>query len=700
MNKIHLLIYLLFAGLLFSFTSDNSNNEKNKLVLDLIKEGLQRYHYSEKKIDNNFSEQVFNIYLKKLDYNKRFFLQSDINKFAEYKYKIDEAVLNNDFTFFNLTKEVYIQRVSEVNKYIEAALKKPFNFSENDSIRLDAEKRHFAENKKELKEFWAKFLKYSVMTKLAGKIKIQEDAKKNNDTTIKIKTIEELQKKATEEVKKNYEDWYHRISKVEENDLLSLYFNSITGYYGPHTEFFPPKDKENFDIRISGKLEGIGAQLSQPNAYIKVVKIIPGSPCWKQGELEVGDLILKVAQGNKEAVDVVDMRLDKAIELIRGKKGTEVRLTVKKADGSIKIIPIIRDIIILEETFAKSAVIQDSITGIRTGYIYLPAFYADFKNKNGRRSAADIKKELKKLKKENINGLILDLRSNGGGSLQDAIDIVGFFIKDGPVVQVKGRYGMPQILEDEDSGILYDDDLVVMVNEFSASASEITAAAIQDYGRGIIVGSEHTFGKGTVQRFLPFDRMVKGNDNLKPLGDLKLTIQKFYRINGGTTQLKGVEPNIVLPDAYAELDMGEKDLDNPMPWDEIPKADYRKFETKYNLSKIRAKSNKRVSADTSFNIIKDYAGKMKYYGDKEFETLNLKKYISESEERSRYSKRFKNADSRISCLKFSVLKEDSAEIYSDTVKTERITSWFKELKKDIYIDETFKIVSDMNINNN
>ncbi len=696
MRKINLLISVFFISLLFSFTADNSDDKKNTLILDLITESLQHYHYLNKNIDNDFSEQVYDMYLKKLDYNKRFFLQSDINKFAAYKYKIDDAVKAEDFTFFKLTKDIYIQRVSEVNKYIDAALKKPFDFTENDSIQLDSEKKPFAKDKKELKKYWKQYLKYAVLTKLADKIKIQEDAKKNNDTTVEIKTEKELLEKASEEVKKNYADWYHRISKVDEKDLLSMYFNSIASYYGPHTNYFPPKDKENFDIQMSGKLEGIGAQLSQPNAYIKVVKIIPGSPCWKQGELEVGDKILKVAQGNDEPVDVVDMRLDKAIEMIRGKKGTEVRLTVKKADGSIKVIPIIRDVIILEETFAKSAVIEDSITGEKTGYIYLPSFYADFNKKNGRRSAGDIKKEILKLKKENINGIILDLRNNGGGSLQDAIDIVGFFIKNGPVVQVRNRQGLQQILKDKDSDILYNGHLVVMVNEFSASASEITAAAVQDYGRGIIVGSTHTFGKGTVQRFLPFDRMIRGNENLKPLGDLKLTIQKFYRINGGATQLRGVKSDIVFPDAYAKLDMGEKDLDNPMAWDEIPKADYEKIPENYNLEKIKEESNRRVKADTSFNIIKDYADKMKFYNDINYATLNLKKYMQESEKRNQYSKRFRNADNRISDLKFFVPSADSAVVYADSAKTDRVVAWFKNLKKDIYLDETFKIVSDMN----
>ncbi|MCF6365654.1 MAG: carboxy terminal-processing peptidase [Bacteroidales bacterium] len=697
MRKKHIPIYIIILfSFIVSFTSDNNDNRKNKLILEIMKQSLRTYHYYEHKFDNEFSEEVFHLYLEKMDYNKRFFLQSDINTFAAYKYKIDEAVKDADFTFFKLTKDTYIERVKEVDKYIEAALKKPFDFTEDEFIEIDSEKRNFAESKKELKQNWEKYLKHSVMTKLATKLKIQEKAKKDNDTTIEIKTFEELEKKAREEVKKTYEDWYHRMTKIDEKDLLRMYFNSVAGFFDPHTSYFPPKDKENFDIRISGKLEGIGATLSQPNAYIKVERIVAGSACWKQGELEVGDLILKVAQGADEPVDVVDMRLDEAIKMIRGKKGTEVRLTVKKADGSIHIIPIIRDVVILEETFAKSIVIQDSISGKKIGYIYLPQFYADFEDKNGRRSSVDVKKEVEKLKKEDIEGIIIDLRSNGGGSLIDAIDIVGLFIDKGPVVQVRSRFGMPEVLKDKKAGTLYDGKLLVMVNEFSASASEIMAAAIQDYARGVIVGSKSTFGKGTVQRFIPFDQMTRSNDDLKPLGHLKITIQKFYRINGGATQLKGVEPDIVLPDAYSKMDMGEKDMDNPIEWDEIPKAEYSVFNTNINFEKIKQKSNNRVSADTSFIIIDEYSDYLKKSQDETLLTLNLNKYRKEQENKSKINKRFRNADRRISGLKFYVSRVDSLKVYSDTIKIDRVKSWIKNLKKDIYLEESYRIINDMN----
>ncbi len=690
--KIFIAVFSLFV--ILAFTADNTN-PKNKLILDVLKQTLKAYHYQDYDIDNVFSEEVFKLYIEKLDYNKRFFIQSDINEFGAYKYKIDEAVKEGDFTFFELSKKTYLERVQELNKYIEAALKKPFDFTSEATIELDPEKRNFAETKKELKENWLQFLKYSVMTKLASKLDIQEEALKKNDTTVEIKTFAELEEKSREEVKKTYDDWYHRILKIDESDILDIYFNSITGFFDPHTEYMPPKDKENFDIHISGKLEGIGATLSQPNAYIKVEHIVPGSACWKQGELEVGDLILKVAQGAEDPVDVVDMRLDDAIKMIRGKKGTEVRLTVKKADGSIHIIPIIRDVVIIEETFAKSIIIQNSLNNKKIGYIYLPQFYADFDDANGRRCSEDVEIEVEKLKNEKVEGIIVDLRNNGGGSLTDAVDIVGLFIEKGPVVQVRSRFGMPQVLKDNDAGVLYNGKLVVMVNEFSASASEIMAAAIQDYGRGIIVGSKQTFGKGTVQRFVSFDDIIKNENELKPLGHLKITIQKFYRVNGGATQLKGVLSDIVLPDAYSLIDMGEKDMDNPIEWDEIPKSDYKMWDNSFDTNILKEKSRQRVSSDTSFQIINEYAEYLKENQNKTLISLNIETYRKNEKEREILSKRFKKADRISNGLYFKYTQPDSLDLFSDSIKQERAENWIKILQKDIYLKETFNIINDM-----
>ncbi len=681
--------------LLFSFVIKDDGGEKNKVIMDIMMRSLKEIHFKKHNVNNDLSEKIFGKYIDMLDYNKRFFLRSDVDEFEKFKYKIDDEIKAGKFAFFNISKEIYKKRMKEVEKYYTKPLKSPFDFTIDENLEFDPEKRKFMKTKDDLKEFWRKYLKQQVMVKLAGDLKIQEDAKERNDTTVKIETYEELESKARKEVKKTYDDWFYRMMKVNDKDLISIYFNSIAAIYGPHTQYFPPKDKANFDIRMSGKLEGIGATLSQPNAYIKVARIVPGSACWKQGELEAGDLILKVAQGDKDPVNVVDMRLDDAIQMIRGKKGTEVRLTVKKADGSIKVIPIIRDVVVIEETYAKSSVIEDKSTGKKIAYVYLPGFYADFNNPLGRRCSKDIEKEVIKAKQTNVDGIVIDLRNNGGGSLQDVVDIVGLFIEKGPIVQVKGRYGMPRSLADRNSKVLYDGPLAVMINQNSASASEIMAAALQDYGRGVIVGSKQSFGKGTVQRFIPFDRMVNGHNELKPLGELKITTQKFYRINGGSTQLKGVYSDIVLPNIYSELETGEKDLEYPVKWDEITRSEYTKCNLNLDISALKGKSNIRLSNNTTFLMINEYAHYMKESQDKTISTLNLKKYRKIEKERNERNKKYRDALKHISDLEFSAFKTDSLTIYSDSLKSAQYSSWLKELKKDIYIDEVYKIASDM-----
>ena len=700
MKNVKIKIALLSTVLILfvSFKFHQTTNDKNKVILELIMSGLEQMHFKVHKVNNDFSENVFKLYLQRLDYSKRFFLQSDIDEFEKYKYKIDDEIKETDFTFFELSKNVYLKRIKEIKKYYTVALKKPYNFNKKEEIELDPKKTKYLKSKKELKKFWRKLLKYQVLEKLNTKIQIQDDAIKRKDTSVKVKTFKELEKQCRKELLKTFDDWHHRLMRTNDKDLVSIYLNSIVSYYGPHTQYFPPKDKKNFDIAMSGKLEGIGATLSQPNAYIKVVKIVPGSACWKQGELEAGDLILKVAQADKPPVNVVDMRLDDAIQMIRGKKGTEVRLTVKKSDGTIKVIPIIRDVVVIEETYAKSAIIKDTIANKKIGYIYLPSFYADFKDVNGRRCSADVKKEVKKLKNEGVDGIIVDLRNNGGGSLSDVVDIVGLFIKNGPVVRVKTRYAQTRDLSDTDTTVLYSGPLALMVNEYSASASEIMAAAIQDYKRGVIVGSKHTFGKGTVQRFLPLDRMIRGNDDLKPLGSLKLTIQKFYRINGGATQLKGVKSDIVLPDASSELKIGEEDMDYPIEWDEITRASYHKNNSVADVKSIEQKSNNRTHADSAFIAISKYAKYMKEVREQTKVSLNLENYKKEQEKRKKLNKNFKESIKRVSNYKYLLSKTDSVAFFYDTIKMEKFNVWKKNLKKDIYINETVNVIKDM-INN-
>ncbi len=691
--KIILASALVIIGLVGFKIYDDST--KGKMIQNVLAEILKQYHFQKTKINNDFSERVYKLYMERLDYNKRFLIQKDIDKLVKYKFKLDDQIKNNQFDFFDISAKIMPERIKDAEKFFNKAIKQKFDFTINEELETNPEKINFAANKKELKAYWHKFIKYSIMTKMASKLKIQETALADNDTSVKQKTLSEIEASSRKEVKKTYTDWFHRLKRVDTNDRRNWYFSAITFAFGPHTEYFPPKEKKNFDIRMSGKLEGIGATLSQPNAYIKIVSIVPGSPCWKtNGAIEEGDLILKVAQADSIPVNVVDMRMDDAIKMIRGPKGTEVRLTIKKADGSIKIVPIIRDVILLEETFAKSAVMQDSITGERIGYLFLPSFYANFQEKDGRHCAKDVEIELNKLNKEKIDGLVIDLRNNGGGSLSDVVDMVGLFIEKGPVVQVKARNSMPHVLRDKDKKIVYTGPLVIMINEFSASASEIMAAAIQDYGRGIVVGSKSTFGKGTVQRFIGLDEVLKDKSNA-PYGALKLTIQKFYRINGGATQLKGVSSDIVLPDIYSQLDLGEKDLDFPMKWDDIDPANYKFVGLKKPLDVLKNHSLQRTKTDTSFMLINEYASYMKKRRNETLVTLNLKKYRAEDQKRITYAKKFKNTGQRKGQLKFLTLADDQQAMGNDTLKIAKAKRWHKKLSKDIYVGEVFKIVSEM-----
>jgi carboxyl-terminal processing protease len=486
------------------------------------------------------------------------------------------------------------------------------------------------------------------------------------------------------------------MEKLDEDDRLSLYINSLVNVFDPHTEYFPPRDKENFDIRFSGQLEGIGAQLTQKNEYVEVSRIIPGSPSWKQGELEVGDYIIKVAQEGEEPVDIVDMRLDDAVQLIRGKKGSTVILTVKKLDRTINEITLVRDVVVLEETYAKSAIITDEETGKKYGYIKLPSFYVDFAQINGKNCFDDMKLEIEKLKKENINGIVFDLRDNGGGSLEDVVKIAGLFIEKGPIVQSSGQKGDHKTYKDTDPAIQYDGPLVVMVNAISASASEIFAAAMQDYNRAVIIGGNSSYGKGTVQNFTELDRMVpKKPADMKELGSLKITVQKFYRINGGATQLKGVVPDIIFPDYYNYMEFSEKYLDNAMPWDEISPVAWNAWTPTYDPEFIASVSEKRIETDTTFILIEENGKRLQEIRDNTVYSLNYDDHKDLITLRENEGKRYKNIGKDTLNLVVNPTQTDMSEIIADTSKQARTDVWLMGLRKDVYLFEAYHILQDI-----
>lgn len=690
MNKLRILNLLTLTAAFLLFSS-YKEIDKNEAIMQVMMQGLENVHYQPQVLNDQFSARVYDLYLKRLDVSKKFLLQEDINILNKYRNQLDEEVKAGSYEFFKLSTEIINKRVKEAEAYYKEILANPFDYKKDESVELDYKKLPFAADKAALKESWRKYLKYQALIRLNEKMDAQERIKEGKDSSGKIKSFEQLEAEARNGVQKTHEDWFKRLGQVEENDRLTAYLNTIANSYDPHTEYFPPKDKENFDIALTGQLEGIGAQLQEKDGQIKVTNIVPGSASARQGQLKAGDIILKVGQGHEEPVEITDMRLDKAVELIRGKKGTEVRLTVKKPDGKMIVIPIVRDVVVLEETYAQGAVLDGKD---KIGYIKLPIFYADFNKKGARSSAEDVKKELIRLKKENISGVILDLRNNGGGSLQDAVKMAGLFIDQGPMVQVKAREGVPLVLDDNDPEVVYDGPLVVMVNSGSASASEIVAAALQDYKRAVIVGGSSTFGKGTVQQFFNLDDYLNATfASIKPLGSVKLTTQKFYRISGGATQLKGVIPDIILPDLYSEIEFGEKEQDYAIAWDEISPAKFNKWNKAINTEKLKKNSTSRIKDNKLFSYVSNEAMELKRKKDKTLATLNLDKYRAEQKKEKAETNTYTKLEEAMPELSITPVKIDNEEIAKDTSGTKE---WYKGLKKDIYLNEAVNIVKEMN----
>ncbi len=668
---------------------------KDKVLLGVLMESIQSSHFEPKSIDDEFSQGAFNLYLERLDFSKRFLLKQDVESLRAYEKQIDDQINSSDFTLFDKSWDVLQIRLKEAQGYYEEILNTPFDFSKNESLELDEEKRDFASTREELKNHWRKILKYQTLTRIAEMEESQNKSKEESDTAT-IKTFEEMEVKSRGKVLKSNDRFFDRMAKWEQRDQMEVYVNSLMNVFGPHTGYFAPKKKENFDISMSGQLEGIGAQLQEKDGDITVIRIVPGSASYRQGELEEKDIIIKVAQEKGEAVSITDMRLDDAVKLIRGKKGTKVRLTVKKLSGAIQEIAIVRDVVVLAETYAKSAIIQNE-TRVKVGYINLPKFYADFNRNGGRAAAADVKLELQKLKAENIDGVIVDLRGNGGGSLRDAIEMTGHFIESGPVVQVKARYSKPEVMIDRKPGVVYGGPLVVLQNHFSASASEIFAAAVQDYDRGIIMGSKASFGKGTVQRFIDLDRMLTSNyGDMKPMGSVKITTQKFYRVNGGATQLKGVTSDISMPDRFSLFDMGEQEQDFVMEWDEIPQASYTEWKTPYNEKQIIKASEDRIAKNQVLKQVKINAKQMKEQSEDTEITLNYEAFVKEKDEIDARVKEFKDLLKPIESLEITNILVDLEEISQDTTKVDLNEKWLKKLKKDVQLNEAVNVINDMN----
>ena len=689
-NILMLLLLLAFASC--SFTSKTFNDpNKDKVLVQVITYVLENAHFDPKDLNDEFSSGVFDDYLEQLDPLKRYFVKSDIEEFEEYRTLLDDQLKDYDISFFNLTHKRLLQRIEESKLIYKEILDKPFDYTIDEVYNSDYENVTYVKNKRQMKERWRQQLKF---TTISNYDELISENNKDDVAAEEKKTLQNIEKEARDETRKSIDMYYNDyVDDLERKDWFAIYVNAIVEEFDPHTFYFAPEDKDRFDQQMSGKLEGIGARLQKRMDNTKIVELISGGPAWRGKELEVGDVIMKVRQENeKEPVNIVGMRLDDAIKLIKGPKGTKVILTVKKVDGMIEDITITRDLVELEEVYAKSSIVDKNDK--RFGVINLPKFYVDFEDYKRRNAASDIKHEIERLKSEGMEGLVLDLRNNGGGSLQTVVDIAGLFIKDGPIVQVRSTGEPKEVLKDRDKSIVWDGPLVILVNELSASASEILAAAMQDYKRAIIIGSKQTYGKGTVQNVLDLNAVVRNNSN-GDLGALKLTTQKFYRINGGSTQLEGVKSDVIVPDRYSFIEVGEKDQENPLPWDKIEAVDYAFWDSYFDYDTTIENSRERMSNNAQLKLIEENAKWVKTRMDENAHTLNYNEYKSKLDKNKEVAKQFEKISEYKTNLTFESLPYEKELFVSDTILKEKRERWHESLSQDVYIEEALNVLEDL-----
>ncbi len=698
---------------------------KEQVLVGTIVQGLSQAHYQPERIDDAFSRRIFELDLKRIDYRKKFLLQSDVAQITRYQTDIDDQIKRGTREFLDLSTKLVADRTKQMQTLAHEILAQPFTFDNEETYQSDPEKSTFPANAADQREQWRKMLKYETLMRVAEMMDEQDkrhDRAKTASLAKEPATVEpdrtptQMEVEARKRVLKYYDEQF--ADQPDANEVLSNFANVVANTYDPHTEYLAPREKEEFDIQLTGRFEGIGATLREKDGLIYIEDVVPGSASYRQGELKKGDAILRVAQGPAEPVSIEGWHTNKAVTLIRGKKGTEVRLTVKKPDGSTRVIPITRDVVVVEDTYAQSAVINDP-SGIKIGYLRLPAFYADFNDNGGRSSAEDVKKELAKLNAEGVKGLVFDLRTNGGGSLNDAVEMAGLFMPSGPMVQVRSspfqavgqsaamsirngpmgqarpNQGIVTVLNDKDPRVQYSGPLVVLVNKYSASASEILAAAIQDYKRGVIMGSTSTYGKGTVQRIIDLDETLPAELNsLKPFGSLKFTMQKFYRVTGGSTQFKGVASDIVLPDLLSYLDQGEKESDFPLKWDEIKPASYRPWDTQPNYAKLEANSKARVAASPSFQQMSEIVQSLRKRKDETVMPLKLSAYRSLQHQLQAESDKYEAIQKTAKPLALAPLAADRQALGGDSIKINRAMRFTHTLNKDITLGEAVNVLKD------
>ena len=676
-----------------SISKNFESDDKDSLVIQLITYVLDQAHYLDVEISDDFSEKVFYSFLENIDPYKRYLYQSDIDILSKYKYEIDDSFNQPNLEFFNLAYEILIQRIDESKQISQEVLSKPFDFQLEETFNFDIEELQYVNSRIDLVERWRKLMKVYLIENYHDEIKEDERTFKK-DSTFKLRSYSKIEIETREILNETMADYFVIMEEeFQRQHWFSIYLNSFVSQYDPNTSYLDPEDRDRFNIDMSGNYAGIGAVLRKKVDKIEITELISGGPAWRNNSLEKGDVILKVRQENEsEPVSIVGYRLADAVKLIKGEKGTNVFLTIKKVDGTVNEISIERDIVLLEETYIKSSLVEKD--GNNYGIINIPKFYIDFENQDNRDAAKDLKIEINRLKEQGVQGLVIDLRNNGGGSLKTVVDMAGMFIESGPVVQVKYFDKEKQVLRDRDRSILWKGPLVILVNEGSASASEILAAAMQDYERAIIIGGNQTWGKGTVQNVFPLNRMVRGNTK-GDLGALRYTTQKYYRVNGGSVQLEGVKSDINLPFRYKYLDFGEKDSENPLQWDEIENINYQKWNSNFDFEFAIKNSQKRMKESEHLKLVDENAKWIKDIREKKIFNLNYQKFRSELEENIKTTDKFKKLDNFSLDYSFKSLPYETQMIDNDSILGTKRERWHKSLNKDIYIGEALNVLSDL-----
>ncbi|WP_114822369.1 carboxy terminal-processing peptidase [Chryseobacterium sp. KLBC 52] len=697
-RTVRLLLLLPLTFFVFGFRPPLNEEEKMQIIMVNTKNILSYLHYSPKPINDAYSKEVYKQYFESIDPTKTYFLQSDMDEFRKYETKLDDYLNTGDLTFYKLTVDKLYQRIDEIDKMTKDIFSKPINLEEDEILTLEPKLKNAPANKQQQYNEWRKYVKYNILQEIESMNRKSEEKKKedsnNKENTSKPEVLsqDEKIKKATENVKDLLEEKFIRFRKRQKMDWFTVYINAYTHIFDPHTNYYSPQGKKDFDMDFKGKIIGIGAVIQEKKGNLYIGTLSIGAPAWKTKQLTEGDKILKIkSTPDTDPVNVVDMLSSEAIKLIRGEKGTPITLTVQKKDGTIQDVTIIREEISIEDTFAKSIIINASDK--KYGLINLPKFNADFEDKDGRNASDDIKKEIIKLKEQNIQGIVLDLRGNSGGSLTEVGDIMGLFMEAGPYVQVKDGNGKITTLKNKNEAPIWNGPLVILQNELSASAAEILAGVMQDYGRAVIMGSPVSYGKGTVQVFVDLNRFLSTEEDF---GSIKLTIQKYYRITGESTQRKGVSSDIQMKDIFSYADIGEKYDDYALAWDKIPGTSFNR-QNFFNIQAVQKVSAERIAKNDNYKLLLEYAQWRENLGKEKTVPLSIQKYSDLMKQRKAQDDKFKGLKTLESGLTFTMYPKDIEREKNDAAFKNKSEVWIKNLQKDLYLQEAINIVEDLEV---